>query len=76
MTEVSVSGNNDASLAGCIGEDGFVARVLDASVAHVRCVVSCPAQRNSHFGRESVVDEELQSATRRGSSRSRTASAA
>lgn len=73
--EIGVGGNEDAILSRGAVEDLLVVRRLQSVVADVHCVMASRRQLVRHQRRQGVVDKKSQPAVR-GSSRSRTASAA
>ena len=74
--EVGVCGDDDALFGRGPLEDLLVAGLVHAVVAHVGRIVARVAQTVRHQRRERVVNEESHGVAARGSSRSRTASAA
>lgn len=73
--EVCIGGDEEAVLVAGAFEDLLVARGLHVVVADAGCIVARVGEPLRDQRRERVVDQELQPAAR-GSSRSRTASAA
>jgi hypothetical protein len=75
-SEIRIRGNQDAFILLSKAEYFPVAGRLHREVPDVNGIVSSRIEPGRNLGRNGVVDEELQEATRRGSSLSRTLSAA
>lgn len=75
-TEIRVRGYDDAVVGSSVVKDCAVVRSLHSEVTDLDCIVAAPPQAFCYLGREGVVYEEPHEIVKRGSSRSRTASAA